>query len=177
LEQRLLVLGVVVLGVLGNVAELTRDSDAVGYLAPLVVRQVLDLLLELFVPLWSKDDVLHNCPFRKKRGAWRAVAGGNSSYTGRRSQPNRHLRFPLYAGKSSRALAHRAGSDPKPARSRPDGGRQRAGLSAAGPALRRRARLLGDGVVRRAAPWERAHARVPAHRIGRAAAGGADLRL
>src|SRR5436189_8354 len=30
-----------------------------------------------------------------------AVAGENSSYTVRQSQPNRHLRFSLYAGKSS----------------------------------------------------------------------------
>src|SRR5436190_8664238 len=66
LEQRLLVLGVVVLGVFGDVAELTRDPDTVGDLAALVVRQVLDLLLELLVPLWSEDDVLHNLPFLKK---------------------------------------------------------------------------------------------------------------
>src|SRR5207237_10180136 len=35
-----------------------------------VVREVLDLLLELLVSLWSKDDFLHNLPFPKeKRGA------------------------------------------------------------------------------------------------------------
>jgi hypothetical protein len=37
LEQRLLVLGVVIFGVLGNVAELARDPDPVRDLAPLVV--------------------------------------------------------------------------------------------------------------------------------------------
>src|SRR5207253_9097920 len=70
LEQRLFVLGVVVLGVLGNVAELARNPDSVRDLAPFVVREVLDLLLELLVSLWSKDDFLHNLPFPKeKRGA------------------------------------------------------------------------------------------------------------
>src|SRR6185312_15636937 len=58
LEQRLLVLGVVVLGVLGDVAELAGDADAVGDLATLVVRQVLDLLLQLLVAFGSEDDVL-----------------------------------------------------------------------------------------------------------------------
>ena len=51
LEQRLVVLGVVVLGVLGDVAELARDADALRDLAALLVRQVLDLLLELLVAL------------------------------------------------------------------------------------------------------------------------------
>ena len=45
LEHRLLVLRVVVLGVLGDVAELARDADAVGDLAALVGRQELDLCL------------------------------------------------------------------------------------------------------------------------------------
>src|SRR6185503_6208890 len=58
LEQRLLVLGVVVLGVLGDVAELAGDADAVGHLATLVVREVLDLLLQLLVAFGSEDDVL-----------------------------------------------------------------------------------------------------------------------
>src|SRR4051794_19555642 len=58
LEQRLLVLRVVVLGVLGDVAELACDADAVGDLATLVVREVLDLLLQLHVAFGSEDDVL-----------------------------------------------------------------------------------------------------------------------
>ncbi len=55
LEQRLLVLRVVVLGVLGDVAELPCDPDAVRDLAPLVAREMLDLLLELLVALGSKN--------------------------------------------------------------------------------------------------------------------------
>ena len=51
LEHRLLVLGVVVLGVLGDVAELARLLDPLGDLAPLHGRQVLELLLELLEPL------------------------------------------------------------------------------------------------------------------------------
>ena len=43
LEQRLVVLGVVVLGVLCDVAELPRDADPLRNLAALVVRQELDL--------------------------------------------------------------------------------------------------------------------------------------
>ena len=58
LEQHLLVLRVVVFRVLRDVAELTRDADAVGNLAALVVRQVLDLLLQLLVAFWSEDYVL-----------------------------------------------------------------------------------------------------------------------
>src|SRR6201997_3442774 len=70
LEQRLLVLGIVVLGVLRNVAEFARDADPVRNLAPFLVREVLDLRLELLVSLWSEDDFLHNLPFPKeKRGA------------------------------------------------------------------------------------------------------------
>src|SRR5438067_13928024 len=70
LEQSLLVLGVVVLGVLGDVAEFARDPDPIRDLAPFVVREVLDLLLELLVSIWSKDDFLHNLPSPKeKRGA------------------------------------------------------------------------------------------------------------
>src|SRR4051812_37457862 len=69
LEQRLLVLGVVVLSVLGDVAELSRDPDPLRDLAAFVVRQVLDLLLELLVPLRSKDDFLHNLPFLKENAA------------------------------------------------------------------------------------------------------------
>ena len=50
LEQRLLVLGVVVLGVLGDVAELARLLDPLGDLAPFRGREVLDLLFELLEP-------------------------------------------------------------------------------------------------------------------------------
>ena len=47
LEQGLLVLGVVVLGVLGDVAELPRLLDPRGDLAALDGREVVDLRLEL----------------------------------------------------------------------------------------------------------------------------------
>ncbi len=50
LEQRLLVLGVVVLGVLGDVAELARLLDPRRDLAPFRGREVLDLLFELLEP-------------------------------------------------------------------------------------------------------------------------------
>ena len=58
LEHRLLVLRVVVLGVLGDVAELARDADPLGDLAALVVLQVVDLLLQLLVALGREDDFL-----------------------------------------------------------------------------------------------------------------------
>ena len=58
LEHRLLVLRVVVLGVLGDVAELARDADPLGDLAALLGREVLDLLLELLVALGREDDFL-----------------------------------------------------------------------------------------------------------------------
>ena len=58
LEQRLLVLRVVVLGVLRDVAELAGGADPVRDLAALVVREKLDLLLELLVAFGSEDDVL-----------------------------------------------------------------------------------------------------------------------
>ena len=51
LEQRLLVLGVVVLGVLHDVAELARLLDPLGNLAPLRGGQVLELLAELLQTL------------------------------------------------------------------------------------------------------------------------------
>ena len=58
LEHRLLVLGVVVLGVLRDVAELARFLDALGNLATLGRGEVLDLLLELLESLGGEDDVL-----------------------------------------------------------------------------------------------------------------------
>src|SRR5262249_5752234 len=60
LEQRLVVLRVVVLGVLLNVAELARDADALRDLAPLDGAQILDLFLELLVALWRENDFLRH---------------------------------------------------------------------------------------------------------------------
>jgi hypothetical protein len=69
LEQRLLVLRIVVLGVLGDVAELPRDADPLGHLAALVGRQVLDFLSELLVPLGGEDDLLQRFTASKKKTA------------------------------------------------------------------------------------------------------------
>src|SRR3712207_6318506 len=64
LELSLLVLGVVVLGVLGDVPELASLLDALGDLAALGRLEVLELLLELLEPVGGEDDVfLH--------GTWR----------------------------------------------------------------------------------------------------------
>src|SRR5262245_61175548 len=59
LEHRLLVLGVVVLGVLGDVSELACDPDAIGDLAPLLGREVVDLFLQLLVTLGGEDHFFH----------------------------------------------------------------------------------------------------------------------
>ena len=75
------------------------------------------------------------------------------------------------------ALADRARRGADPARARADGGRQRAGVQAPGTALRRRARVLGDGELRGHRAPQRAHARLPASRRGRAPARDPALRL
>src|SRR3954447_19494096 len=59
-EHGLLVLGVVVLRVLGDVAELACDADALGDLAALLAPQKVDLLLEFLVALGCEDDFLQN---------------------------------------------------------------------------------------------------------------------
>src|SRR5262245_43456746 len=51
LQHRLLVLGVVVLGVLRDVPELARRLDAIGHLATLVGLEELEFLLQLLEPL------------------------------------------------------------------------------------------------------------------------------
>src|SRR6266566_2436123 len=54
---------------LGRADDVVLDRLLGRDVAPLVVREVLDLRLELLVSLWSKDDFLHNLPFPKeKRG-------------------------------------------------------------------------------------------------------------
>src|SRR3954468_15787473 len=58
LEHGLLVLGVVVLGVLRDVAELAGFLDALGDLAALRGLEVLQLLLEVLEPFFCEDDVL-----------------------------------------------------------------------------------------------------------------------
>ncbi len=71
LEHRLLVLGVVVLGVLGDVPELARDADPVRDLAPLLGRERLDLLLQFLVALGRENDFL-------QRASPKTKAGGNA---------------------------------------------------------------------------------------------------
>ena len=58
LEHRLLVLGVVVLRVLGDVAELACDADPFGDLAALLGLEILDLLTEFLVALRGEYDFL-----------------------------------------------------------------------------------------------------------------------
>ena len=62
LEHRLLVLRVVVLGVLGDVAELARDADPLRDFAALFAPQEVDLLLELLESLGCKNDFLQQRP-------------------------------------------------------------------------------------------------------------------
>jgi len=71
LEHRLLVLGVVVLGVLGDVAEFARDADALRDFAALLGLQELDLLLELLVSLCGEEYFFQGGLLRK--------TGANSS--------------------------------------------------------------------------------------------------
>src|SRR5439155_3938062 len=88
LEMGLLVLRRVVLGVLGDVAELARDADALRDVAALFGRQVLDLLLELLVPVGRENDFLQDCgppgdPCTKTAGWADAPSGGGGWYSGR----------------------------------------------------------------------------------------------
>src|SRR5204862_1305752 len=77
LEHRLLVLGVVVLGVLRDVAELASLLDALGHVAAPVAGQLLELILELLEAFWGEDDVLgHKTePGVVEQGKPRAQAG------------------------------------------------------------------------------------------------------
>ena len=58
LQQRLLVLGVVVLGVLGDVSELARLPDPISNLATPGCFEFFDLRLEPLVAFWGEDYVL-----------------------------------------------------------------------------------------------------------------------
>ncbi len=69
LEHRLLVLGVVVLGVLGDVPELTGLLDALGDLSAANGGELLELVLELLETFGGEDDVLrHTGPCAAVRG-------------------------------------------------------------------------------------------------------------
>ena len=80
-------------------------------------------------------------------------------------------------GRPPRALVDWAGRDPDSARPRADGGRQRASVPPPGTALRGGSRLLGDGLERRDRAPQRAHARLPPCRRGRASARDPAVRL
>ena len=69
LEHGLLVLGVVVLRVLHDVAELTRFLDALGDFPALVARKVLELVLELVQAFLGEDDVSGHAGYDLSRGA------------------------------------------------------------------------------------------------------------
>ena len=56
LEHRLLVLGVVVLGVLRDVSELTGFLDALRHLATAVAHEVFELVLELLETFLGEND-------------------------------------------------------------------------------------------------------------------------
>ena len=58
LHHALLVLGIVVLGVLGDVAELAGDLDALADLGTLLVLEVVQLLLELLLAFFSQHVVV-----------------------------------------------------------------------------------------------------------------------
>src|SRR4051795_2543038 len=84
LEMGLFVLRRVVLGVLGDVAELACLADAVRDLAPLVDGQIRDLLLELLEALRRENDFLQKCPPRTPGTAY----GGRGWYSADRSTSN-----------------------------------------------------------------------------------------
>ena len=85
LEHGLLVLGVVVLGVLGDVAELARFLDALGDFAALVVGEEIELLLELVEALAGEDDVLRHGGLPRSVGAGKAgqYSGGQTPFAAR----------------------------------------------------------------------------------------------
>ncbi len=67
LEHHLLVLRVVVLGVLGDLAECARRGDALGDLPPLLRPQPVELALQLLVALGSEDHILQEMPSETRR--------------------------------------------------------------------------------------------------------------
>ncbi len=72
LEHALLVFRVVVLGVLGDVAELARHLDALAHLGALLGFQIMQLLFELLLALGGKNVVISHVvhlSIRKKRYA------------------------------------------------------------------------------------------------------------
>ena len=122
-----------------------------------------------------KAAVLLETPARKWPAAGRRPAGadGTSGPGGTSTVPGYDARD---AGKSPGIVVDRRRRDPDAGRPRTHGGRQRPGVPPPGPPLRRRARLLGDGLLRRDRAPEREDARLPARRLRRASARDPDLR-
>ena len=178
LEHHLLVLRVVVLRVLGDLAEFARGRDALRDLAPLVRAQHVELALQLLVALGSEDHVLHETPSRDE------IAGPSRP----RQRPGM-VATPFVERQTAREYhptavidlrtPWRIGPVEVPTRLvlAPMAGRQRAGVPAPGTPLRRRARLLRDGQLRGDRASQREDARLPSGRVRRASARDPALRL
>ena len=178
LEHHLLVLRVVVLRVLGDLAELAGRGDPLRDFAPLVRAQPVELALELFVALGSEDHVLHENASRKEiAGPPAPSTARNGSYR-RWPSVNTFGKLPFRGrDRPPNVLAHRPGRGANPSRARAHGGCQRPGVPAPGSALRRRSRLLGDGELRRDRAPQREDARLPPRGRRRASARDPALRL
>jgi len=68
LEHRLLVLGIVVLGVLGDIPELPGNPNPLRDFAALLGLEQLDLLLELLVALAGENYFLQSGLLSRKNG-------------------------------------------------------------------------------------------------------------
>ena len=144
------------------------------------VCRMIDLLPELLVALGGEYDFLQSDLLNTSNAPPRARE--RAAIVARRVQGSRKAAAAticrsMQGNRSARALVPRPGRDPGPARARADGGRERSGLPAPGPPIRRGARLLRDGLGGGDPAPQRAHARLPARRLGRASARDPDLRL
>jgi hypothetical protein len=82
---------VVVLRVLGDVAELAGDSDAICDLTTSLGREMRDLFFQLLVTLWGEDHFLHDSASsmpKKTRGPNRSALAGAASYLRHRMASN-----------------------------------------------------------------------------------------
>src|SRR5207245_2812625 len=70
LQHRLFVLGVVVLGVLADVPELSRLLDALGDLAASLGGENIELVFEPLQAFRSEDDVLRHVRLDRGFGGW-----------------------------------------------------------------------------------------------------------
>ena len=136
-------------------------------------RRTSSSCLQLLVALGGEDHFLHSGPpespeRERRRRARHADAHGIDGGRVPQAVLGRTTAAATIPGRCidlRAALVDRRRRDPDAARARADGGRQRPGVPAPGPPLRRRPRLLGDGQLRGARAPQRAHARLPAHRL------------